>query len=58
MLIANMFQRGDKLLKNRKTVDFDREGQTTRLRAGKRATLRSATAIKENDGRLEETAQS
>lgn len=31
LLVANMFQRGDKLLKNRKTVEFDRAGAAARL---------------------------
>jgi|GEM_PF-37484 [methyl-Co(III) methanol-specific corrinoid protein]:coenzyme M methyltransferase len=32
LLVANMFQRGDKLLQNRKTVEFDREAATERIR--------------------------
>lgn len=32
LLVANMFQRGDKLLKNRKTVEFDRQAATERIR--------------------------
>jgi tetrahydromethanopterin S-methyltransferase subunit H len=32
LLIANMFQRGDKLLRDRKTADFDRAAATARIR--------------------------